>query len=91
MTHHSKQRMTALVCILVLALSLLAGCGAKKKAPAASTGELNGASAAPDWRDYNGKKIGVLVGPLMEDAAAEMRYAFDAQQPLSNRVELRIR
>ena len=29
MTHHSKQRMTALTCILVLALSLLAGCGAK--------------------------------------------------------------
>ena len=23
------------------------------------------------WRDYNGKRIGVLTGPLMEDAAAE--------------------
>ena len=23
------------------------------------------------WQDYNGKRIGVLVGPLMEDAAAE--------------------
>ncbi len=23
------------------------------------------------WQDYNGKKIGVLVGPLMEDAAKE--------------------
>ena len=23
------------------------------------------------WQDYNGKKLGVLVGPLMEDAAAE--------------------
>ena len=23
------------------------------------------------WRDYNGKRIGVLVGPLMEDTAAE--------------------
>lgn len=67
MTHHSKQRMTALVCILVLALCLLAGCSAKETAPAAS----NSASAAPDWRDYNGKKLGVLVGPLMEDAAVE--------------------
>ena len=23
------------------------------------------------WQDYNGKKIGVLVGPLMEDAAKQ--------------------
>ena len=23
------------------------------------------------WQDYNGKRIGVLVGPLMEDTAAE--------------------
>ena len=24
------------------------------------------------WQDYNGKRIGILVGPLMEDAAAEV-------------------
>lgn len=32
--------------------------------PEASDGEVH-------WQDYNGKRIGVLVGPLMEDAAAE--------------------
>lgn len=37
----------------------------------------DGASPLPQarqearWQDYNGKRIGVLVGPLMEDAAAE--------------------
>ncbi|MBQ8964202.1 MAG: transporter substrate-binding domain-containing protein [Clostridia bacterium] len=32
-----------------------------------------GAQAAPAvrWQDYNGKRLGVLTGPLMEDAAAE--------------------
>ena len=28
-------------------------------------------AGAVSWRDYNGKRLGVLVGPLMEDAAAE--------------------
>ena len=32
--------------------------------PEASDGEVH-------WQDYNGKRLGVLVGPLMEDAAAE--------------------
>lgn len=27
--------------------------------------------SATRWQDYNGKRLGVLVGPLMEDAAAE--------------------
>ncbi len=27
--------------------------------------------AAPAWQAYNGKRLGVLIGPLMEDAAAE--------------------
>ena len=32
-----------------------------------------GASTAGNvrWQDYNGKRLGVLIGPLMEDAAAE--------------------
>ncbi len=29
------------------------------------------ASGTVRWQDYNGKKLGVLVGPLMEDAAKE--------------------
>ncbi len=33
------------------------------------TGEA--AEKAVSWREYNGKRIGVLTGPLMEDAAAE--------------------
>ena len=28
-------------------------------------------AAAPAWRAYNGKRLGVLIGPLMEDTAAE--------------------
>ena len=37
------------------------------------TGAASAAPARKDihWQDYNGKRIGVLVGPLMEDAAAE--------------------
>lgn len=31
----------------------------------------NNASGTVRWQDYNGKKLGVLVGPLMEDAAKE--------------------
>ena len=35
------------------------------------TGTDAASEAAPDvhWQDYNGRRIGVLVGPLMEDAA----------------------
>ena len=45
------------------------------------------ASAAKDtktvrWQDYNGKRIGVLVGPLMEDAAKE--YFPDSEYLLYN-------
>ena len=42
------------------------------------TAMVRSAGAAPEasgnevhWQDYNGKRLGVLVGPLMEDAAAE--------------------
>lgn len=38
-------------------------------------GAAAAAAEIPDdtvsWRDYNGKRLGVLVGPLMEDTAAE--------------------
>ena len=43
------------------------------------------ASAAPlpiRWQDYNGKRLGILVGPLMEDAAAE--YFPDSEVLLFN-------
>ena len=36
------------------------------------TGSVPEASGSEvHWQDYNGKRLGVLVGPLMEDAAAE--------------------
>ena len=34
-------------------------------------GAKNNALQAVHWQDYNGKRLGVMVGPLMEDAAAE--------------------
>ena len=43
----------------------------------AASGEADGDARAAQkdgnvsWRDYNGKRLGVLTGPLMEDAAAE--------------------
>ncbi len=64
--HNNKLKLTALVCVLVLALGLLAGCGAAEKTPAAAQ-----PGGGADWRDYNGKRLGVLVGPLMEDAAGK--------------------
>ena len=39
-------------------------------------------SGSVHWRDYNGKRIGVLVGPLMEDAAKE--YFPDSEYLLFN-------
>ena len=36
-----------------------------------SAGVSQPAETTVHWQDYNGKKIGVLVGPLMEDAARE--------------------
>ena len=39
-------------------------------------------AAAPAWQAYNGKRLGVLTGPLMEDAAAE--YFPDSEPLLFN-------
>ena len=36
-----------------------------------SAGVSQPAETTVHWQDYNGKKLGVLVGPLMEDAARE--------------------
>lgn len=65
------------VCIMILlAVSLL-------PAQAVSSNKTaDSASEAVSWQDYNGKKIGVLVGPLMEDAAKE--YFPDSRHLLYN-------
>ena len=63
MTHHSKQRMTALACILILALSLLAGCAAKG-------GE---AITALDQLGEKGRKIGV-ASDLLEYGTLQQDY-----------------
>ena len=34
-------------------------------------GEAEATASGVSWRDYNGKRLGVLVGPLMEDAARQ--------------------
>ena len=75
--HRHKRNILAAVCLLALALCLLAGCGAKGGTGTSSgqSGEESGVTASADrevrWQDYNGKRLGVLVGPLMESAAAE--------------------
>ena len=48
--------------------------------PAAADGK--GQTSEVKWQDYNGKRIGVLVGPLMEDAAK--KYFPDSQYYLLN-------
>ena len=58
---------TIAAALLALAVCLLAGCAAGRETPAAA-GISEGAVG---WQDYNGRRIGVLIGPLMEDAAAE--------------------
>ena len=57
-------RLRIIISILVLASGLLAGCTVKNNAASTEDGTAS-------WRDYNGKRLGVLVGPLMEDAAKE--------------------
>ena len=56
------RQMPAFCCLAVLLFALLL----PQPAFAAKT-----EPTAVRWQDYNGKKIGVLVGPLMEDAAKE--------------------
>lgn len=72
--YRSRIKTTTFVCLLALALCLLSGCGAKERAAVTSLdqpGAPEASGGAVSWRDYNGKRLGVLVGPLMEDAAAE--------------------
>lgn len=52
--------------VLLLAMALLSGCG-----NTGGTDEEASEGETVHWQDYNGKRIGVLIGPLMEDAAAE--------------------
>lgn len=47
-----------------------------------SGNEKEQSTEAVRWQDYNGKRIGVLTGPLMEDAAAE--YFPDSEYLLFN-------
>lgn len=63
-----RKRIFALGLAALLILSACLSLGA-----AASSGEAGAASESRSVRlqDYNGKRIGVLTGPLMEDAAAE--------------------
>jgi len=56
------RQMPAFCCLAVLLFALLL----PQPAFAAKT-----EPTAVRWQDYNGKRIGVLVGPLMEDAAKE--------------------
>lgn len=59
---NTAKRAAALGLLVCLIAALFAGCGAKPRA---------GAAREVRRQDYNGKRIGVLVGPLMEDAAAQ--------------------
>lgn len=87
MIHQMKLRLISIAGILVLFLCLLTGCSGKStggissSATRSASDTTEAAEAAGDgadssadtahWQDYNGKKIGVMVGPLMEDAAAK--------------------
>ena len=64
--HRKNNTHRVALIILALVMCLLAGCGKTEDA----TGQEAG-SETVRWQDYNGKRIGVLIGPLMEDAAAE--------------------
>ena len=68
-------RLLIIISILVLGSGLLAGCTVKNNAASTEDGTAS-------WRDYNGKRLGVLVGPLMEDAAKE--YFPDSEYLLFN-------
>ena len=61
-----KQYRWAMSLLLVLILCLFSGCGKTQ-----DTAAISGEGEEVHWQDYNGKRLGVLIGPLMEDAAAE--------------------
>ncbi len=54
-------------------IAYLKAAGEPGNAAAKTLEEVRGGQTSEEvsWRDYNGKRLGVLVGPLMEDAAAE--------------------
>ena len=54
--------------VILLSLCLLSGCGEKSTVRDSAAVEE---TAEVRWQDYNGKRLGVLVGPLMEDATAQ--------------------
>lgn len=57
--YRNQTRRISICLALLLVLSVLAPTWAVAAAE----------NDAASWRDYNGKRIGVLVGPLMEDIA----------------------
>ena len=84
-----SHKIMGLITLFSLVFCLFAGCEEKNDAvseePAGhdqnqSLSQL--LESTVSWRDYNGKKIGVLVGPLMEDAAKE--YFPDSEYLLFN-------
>ncbi|MCR5136176.1 MAG: transporter substrate-binding domain-containing protein [Oscillospiraceae bacterium] len=65
MIHHNrKQKMTVSVCILILALCLLAGCGLKEATPVTSSDPVNGTDVTLD--SLNGKRFGVESGTVSD-------------------------
>ncbi len=82
-------KMRGFITLFALVLCMLTGCGAKSDV-AYEESEVSGndqslsqpLEGAASWQDYNGKKIGVLVGPLMEDTAKE--YFPDSEYLLFN-------
>ena len=76
-------RIRFIITVLILGLSLLTGCGSKVEETNKETvGSSGSADSTVSVNDYNGKKLGVLVGPLMEDAAKE--YFPDSEYLLLN-------
>ena len=87
MIHQMKLRLISIAGIVVLFLCLLTGCsgngtgGISSSDTRSASDTTEAAETAGDgtdssadtvrWQDYNGRKIGVMVGPLMEDAAAK--------------------
>ena len=71
------KRSLSLFLLMLVAFSIIL-----PQASAAADGKADENAEEISWRDYNGKRLGVLVGPLMEDAAKE--YFPDSQYFLYN-------